>query len=192
MVQRGELARHVIRLVEARRGGADQADALRHRGQRGQQRDGLELRLVAVRGTAEELDIVAARAYAVGQEDQVELRRLGGLGQRDIVLDVDARVGLGIGMAPGRDMVAAGIKEGAQAEETATLSHDCLSIAYRLMRDIRRLCVCFAGLVAVPAPGARAACCLRTACGTCRAAAGSAPRRRQSPAARRAAHRASG
>jgi hypothetical protein len=47
-------------------------------------------------------------ARAVGDEDLVEQAALGRLGQLDVVVDVDAGVGLRARMAPGRDVMAGG------------------------------------------------------------------------------------
>ena len=55
-----------------------------------------------------------AHAEIVGEEDHVELAALGGLRDLDVVLEVDAGVGLRLRMAPRRDMVAGRIEEGAE------------------------------------------------------------------------------
>ena len=118
VVERGELARDVIGLVEARRGGGNEADALgRHRDRR-QQRDRLEvgdeLHRAALR-----VDVGVAHAGAVGEEDHVELGALGRLRDLDVVVEVDMSVLLRARMPPGRDMVAGRIEIGPEPHFSA-------------------------------------------------------------------------
>ena len=123
VIERCELAGDMVGLVEAGRGRTDEPDALRHRRQRRQQRDRLELGLVAMGRSAQEGHIVPACAHAVGQEDQIELGGLGSARQCNVVLEVDARVGLGIGMSPGGNMVSAWVQERAKAQLVSASCH---------------------------------------------------------------------
>ncbi len=63
------------------------------RGERRQQRDRLEVGDV-LRRARQRLHLGLAHADVVGEEDHVELGALGGLRDLDVVLEVDAGVGL--------------------------------------------------------------------------------------------------
>src|SRR5262249_2811753 len=67
-----------------------------------------------LRRTGERLDPGVAHADIIRKEYQVELGALGGLRDLDIVLKVDAGVGLRIWMPPGGDMMPGRIEEGAE------------------------------------------------------------------------------
>ena len=55
-----------------------------------------------------------AHAEIVGQEDHVELAALGGARDLEIVLEIDAGVGLRARMPPRRDVMPGRIEEGAE------------------------------------------------------------------------------
>ena len=103
MVQRRELPGDLVRFVEGRVDGAGQAEAIGHRGQRGEHREG-----VRAADHVEVVDLAAllAQAQALGEEHEVELAAFGGLGEVDerAELDVTARRGI----APHRGVVDAG------------------------------------------------------------------------------------
>ena len=125
VIERGELARDVVRLVVARRRRADETDALGHHGERRQQRDRLEVGDVLHRA-ALRLDVGLADGDAVGEEDHVELGALRGLRDLDVMLEIDAGVGLRPRMAPGCDVMAGRIEEGAEPELGCRSCHDAL------------------------------------------------------------------
>ncbi len=79
VVERGELAGHVVRLGEAGGDGAAEADPLRHPGQRGQQGDGLQ-HVHEQREAGPGVEIFGACGRGVGDEEQVEQPALGGTG----------------------------------------------------------------------------------------------------------------
>ena len=99
MVEGGELARHVIRLVVARGRGGDEPDMARRAGQRRKQGDRLEIGDV-LRRAAQRVNMRLSHADIVGEEDHVELGTLGGLRQLAIVRDIDPGVGLGFLVPP--------------------------------------------------------------------------------------------
>ncbi|CAB3958132.1 hypothetical protein LMG7053_05550 [Achromobacter ruhlandii] len=121
VVERGELARHVVGLVVGGGDGGDQADFLGHGGQRRQQRQRLEM--VAARGARQRRQVGVAHADRVGQEDRIELGGLGAPRQFDVVAEVDRRIGLGLGMAPGGDVVAGLHQEGAEFDLARGAGH---------------------------------------------------------------------
>jgi hypothetical protein len=90
---------------------------VREQGQR------LELADVAGRRAAERVDVVAPDADAVGEEDEIELRRFRDLREAPVMGRIDAGIGLGIRMALGGDVVAAGIQEGAQMQGVVATRH---------------------------------------------------------------------
>jgi hypothetical protein len=59
----------------------------------------------------------------VGEKHHVHLGALGGLRQFDIVLKVDAGIGLRLGMTPGGDVVAGRVEEGPEPELFSWLPH---------------------------------------------------------------------
>ena len=115
VIERGELPRHMERLVVARRRGAGQPDALGDAGERRDQRDRLEIGDV-LRRARQRIHMRLAHADVVGEEDHVELAALGGPRDLDVVLEVDPGVGLRLRVPPRRDMVAGRIEEGAEPE----------------------------------------------------------------------------
>ena len=121
LVQRGELARHMIGLVVGGGDGGDQADLLGDGGQRRQQRERLEV--VAARGARQGRQVGVAHADRVGQEDGVELGGLGAPGQIHVVAEVHGRVGLRAGVAPGGDVVAGLHQEGAELDLARRAGH---------------------------------------------------------------------
>ncbi len=98
MVERGEAPGDVIGLVEGRRGGRDQADSLRHHGERRQQGQRLE----RGRGAAapQRLDRHVQYGQVIRHEEGVEPRALQGLDEAAQVLEVEVRIGIGAGIAP--------------------------------------------------------------------------------------------
>ena len=60
------------------------------------------------------VDMGFAHADIIGKEDHVELGALGGLRQFAIMRDIDAGVGLGLGVPPGRDVVAGRVEKRAE------------------------------------------------------------------------------
>src|SRR5215470_15932237 len=66
----------------------------------------------------------AAYAHVVGEEHEIELRAFGGLRQLDVVLEVDAGVGLRVGVAPRGHMVAGRIEEGSEPHLAWASAHD--------------------------------------------------------------------
>ncbi|MNN53793.1 hypothetical protein D3C81_1685740 [compost metagenome] len=110
MIQRGELACYVVRLVVAGGGGGDQADALGDRAQRRQQGQWLEVgRACAVAGQG-----VGGCGNAIRDEQRVEAGRFGDLRGTAVAAEIHG-VGRYIRVAPGGHMVPGGHEEGAQA-----------------------------------------------------------------------------
>ena len=110
LVERGEEARHVIGLEIGRGHGGDEADLLRHDGERAQQGQRLEPR--GRGGAAPGLDVVGAEGrVGVGGEQQVELAALGGAGDLGEMLERLARVNVDVRIAPGGDVMAAALEE---------------------------------------------------------------------------------
>ena len=103
VVQRRELPGDLVRFVEGRVDGAGQAEAIRHRGQRGEHREG-----VRAADHVEVVDLTAllAQAQTLGEEQEVELAAFGGLGEvhERAELDVTSRRGV----APDGGVVDAG------------------------------------------------------------------------------------
>ncbi len=71
------------------------------------------LGVLAERGLVREIGIAAR---AVGDEHQVELAALRRSREAFIVLEIMPRIGVGIGMQPGRDVMAGRLKEGAKTK----------------------------------------------------------------------------
>src|SRR5262245_63116032 len=69
----------------------------------------------------------APHAHVVGEEHEVELGAFGGLRQLDVVPEVDAGVGLGVGVAPRRHVVAGRVEEGAEPHVALASAHDILA-----------------------------------------------------------------
>jgi hypothetical protein len=65
------------------------------------------------------LHVGLAHTGVVGEEDHVELGALGGLRDFDVMLEIDAGVGLRLGMPPGGDMMTGRVEEGAEPELAA-------------------------------------------------------------------------
>ncbi len=108
-VERRELARDRIGLLEARAGGADEADVLGVAGQRRQQRIGLHPGDVmhAIDGQFRH----RPDGVVVRREQHVEQPALGDLRHLDEMRKIDAGVGLRARMPPAGDMMAAGPDE---------------------------------------------------------------------------------
>ena len=103
VVQGRELPGDLVRFVEGRVDGAGQAEAIRHRGQGGEDREG-----VRAADHVEVVDLTAllAQAQALGEEQEVELAAFGGLREvhERAELDVTSRRGV----APDGGVVDAG------------------------------------------------------------------------------------
>ena len=102
VIERGELARHLVGLVERRVDGPGQSQPVRDRGQSGKDGEGV--------GAADDVEVVdlaslLPKAQSLGQKEKVELGPLRGLGEVDEggELDVAARAGI----APNRRVVHA-------------------------------------------------------------------------------------
>jgi len=65
----------------------------------------------------------APSARAVGDEEDIELRPLCGLSKFDVVLDVEAGVGLRFGMTPSSDMMSRRLDERPETELTFFRAH---------------------------------------------------------------------
>src|SRR5262249_40960572 len=73
------------------------------------------------------VDMGAPNATVDGEEHEVELGAFGGLRQLDVVAEVDAGVGLRVGMAPRRHVVAGRIEEGPEPHLALASAHDILA-----------------------------------------------------------------
>ena len=118
VVERGEPAGHVERLVVGRGQRADQADVAGVHGERGQQRQRLEPVEVVVRR-------VGRDELAVDDEDVVELGRLGLLGAGDVPADVDAGVAGDLGVEPGVVLAGSADADEDGAELEGAARHGC-------------------------------------------------------------------
>ena len=83
---------------------------LRHRGERRQQRQRIEIGHV-LRPAAERLEFAVARRHRVGDEHQVELAALGGLCDLGVMSEIRAGVDLRVRVQPGGHMVPGRVKE---------------------------------------------------------------------------------
>jgi hypothetical protein len=128
MVQRGPFARDVIGLVVGGGGRRDEADMRRHRGERREQRQRLQLEGLVRALERAGRRVRRAEADAVGQEDHVDLRLLGGLGDVLVVAELRRRVGVGGGVPPGRGVVAEIAHGKAEADllRSSFRSHRCV------------------------------------------------------------------
>jgi hypothetical protein len=115
VIQRGEFARDVIRLVVAGGGRGDQADMFGHHTQRRQQ--GQRLEVVRTRHAAG--DVTAGRRHAVGEKHRVKPGRLGDLRQVFVVGEIQPGIGRYVGVTPGRDVVPGGHQKSAEFELTS-------------------------------------------------------------------------
>ena len=134
-VERSELARDVERLVVARRGGRHETDMAGVGGKRREQRQRLEIGDV-LRRAAQRLHMRLPHAEIVGQEHHVEFAALRRAGDFEIVLEIDAGVGLRAGMPPRRHMVAGRIEEGAEPHLAFAGHRRIASRAQRVCRAI--------------------------------------------------------
>ena len=116
VVERGEPARDVIGRVEGGRAGGDEADMLGTPGQRRQQRERLERRHRVA--ALERLQRHVQHRHVVGHEEGVELAVLELLREALQVGEVEVRVRIGAGIAPGAGMEARRPHEGGQLELT--------------------------------------------------------------------------
>ncbi len=147
MIQRGELARHVIRLVIAGGHGGDQTDALAHHCQRAEQGERLEQAGTRhARGHRP-----TGRSQTIGNEHRIELRGFGNAHHLAVMVE-HQRVGTGLRMTPRRHMVAGGHQECAQRQLTwrahrsapRTAAMSLLTATSRNITPIRQksLCTC--------------------------------------------------
>jgi hypothetical protein len=93
VVEAGELARYLVRLVERRVDRAGQPDVLGHRGQGGQDREGI--------GPADHIQVVdqpvlLAQPQPFGEKQEVELATFGGLGELPERAELDVAAGGGV------------------------------------------------------------------------------------------------
>jgi hypothetical protein len=123
VIERRELAGDMVRLVETGRRRGHQTHVVRDGCQRRQQGNGFELRHVAVRRAAEKVHVVAPRAGAVGEKQQIELRGLRSLGKPDVMSEVDAGIGLRLGMAPCGNVMPGRVEKGAEAQMASAFGH---------------------------------------------------------------------
>jgi hypothetical protein len=93
MVQRGELAGHLVRLVEGGVDGAGQAEPLGDPGQRGQHREGVR---AADHIQVVDLATLLAQPQTFGQEQEVELGPLGDAREPHERVELDVAAGSGI------------------------------------------------------------------------------------------------
>jgi hypothetical protein len=114
VIERRVLAGDVERLVVRRRAGRGEAEPVGDGGERGQERQRLEVDHPALAAELVLVLVVGADADAVRQEHHVELAALGGLRERRVVLEIEAAVGARVGMAPGGDVVTGGGEEGSE------------------------------------------------------------------------------
>ena len=126
VVERGELARHVVGFGEAGRDRRAEADMRRRAREAGKQRDRLQ-HVHEHREPAPGMEIVGPRRGRVGDEEQVEQAALGGLGERAIVGDVGRPLGIGLGMQPRRRMAAG--RPADQHRERNLLAHSAPLLA---------------------------------------------------------------
>lgn len=113
VVEGGELAGDVERMVVdgGRRG--RQADVLGHQGQRGQQRERLELLGTAGPGR---VGLVAPGRDTVGDEQRVEPAAFEGAGQVGVEGEVELSVGARVRVPPVGDVAAGAVHEGSEGE----------------------------------------------------------------------------
>ena len=102
-VERGEAACDMIGLVVGRGRGADEADVLRHRRERGQQRHRIDPGHIG--GARQRLAVVALAGQRIGGEQQVEQPALGRPGGLDIFRKIQSAVGPGILVPPSGDVM---------------------------------------------------------------------------------------
>ena len=113
LIERGEHPCHMERLEIGGGRGRDQADVLRHRSQRAEQRDRLDA--MRHRGALPHIDVVGAEGrLGISVEDEVELRSLGELRQVHVVAELHAGPRVRRGIAPGRDVVPGSVQEEAK------------------------------------------------------------------------------
>jgi hypothetical protein len=113
VIERGELAGHVVRLVVAGGRRRNEANALGLPRDAGQQSDRLEICHV-LRPAAQRLQVSVAHRQRVSEKHEIELRPLTHLRQFDVVAKVGACVDLRIGIQPGCNVVSCGMEERAQ------------------------------------------------------------------------------
>ena len=99
VVERGELARQMIGLLIGGGGGGGEANVFRHHGQRGKQRERLEMRDELHRAR-DRFNVGFAGGVGIGQKNHVEFGALGGARGLDIMLNAGIGVGLRARMAP--------------------------------------------------------------------------------------------
>jgi len=130
VVERGEHAREIVGLGIGGRCRRDQANALRHCGDRRQPGDRLEAKALGV------ADIVG-KSRAVGKEDGVELARLSALRQLLIIADVENALRRRSLVAPRGFVMATGIDEEIE-NKLPLIAH----VETPRMRPAQNLCRC--------------------------------------------------
>ena len=135
-IERREAARDVIGLVVGRRRRADEADVLRHRRERREQRHRLDPRDVgrARQGFA----IVALAGQRVGRKHQIEQPALGGLRHLDIFREIQPAVRPGILVPPAGDVMRRRPQEHAELDLSRPRHSVCPHSAH--LQFARRLC----------------------------------------------------
>src|ERR1700677_5107050 len=113
MIERGELARDMERLVVAGRCRRNEADMTGVGCQRRQQRDRLEIGDV-LRRAAQRLDMGLPHTEIVGEGYHVEFGTLGCACAFEIVLEIDTGIRWCTRMPPRRDVMAGRIEEGTE------------------------------------------------------------------------------
>ena len=120
-IERGEFARHRVGLLEAGRGGADQADVLGVARERREHRERLDPGDIVQ--PVQALLVGGEHRMGVGAEHHVEQPALGGLRDLDHAGEILAGVGVAFGMPPRRDVVAAGPDEHSDLHLIGSFAH---------------------------------------------------------------------
>src|SRR5215831_3017985 len=128
-----KFAGKVERLVVGGRSRGDEADVLRHDGQRGQERKRLHLDdLVARARQRSARNIALPDADAIGKEDEIALAVLGQLRAARVMFEAQRAVGWHVGMAPGGGMISQSADRHPEME--LPVSHPDRSIASQLLQ----------------------------------------------------------
>src|SRR5580704_13451433 len=89
-----------------------------HLRQRRPQRHRLEFGALAVAAERLEIRLLLAGRRAVGNEEEIKLAALRRAGELAVMGNVEAGIGLGVGMPPRGDMMTGRLHEGAELELT--------------------------------------------------------------------------
>ena len=136
MIERGHFAGDVEGLVIACGRRADEADLFRDGGEAAKQRQRLEMRGVLRRAAQGQVRGLAHR-QPIGEKEEVELRLFGGLGETDVMLQIDARVSIRARMAPGRHVMAGVVEKDAKRHLPVTARHASFPLMSRTAPDAR-------------------------------------------------------